>query len=104
MKKASNIAAALTTTMAAPSRNTTADFIQTPEGIKSFVNHVVSRGANAQPFLYIDLEGQRLSRNGTISLLTVLETLGAELQCLFIIDSLTFKVQPSPQSVATVTL
>lgn len=50
-------------------------FIDTVQGIKDLVDWVSSLETwigDLQPQLYIDLEGERLSRNGTISLMTIL--------------------------------
>jgi exonuclease 3'-5' domain-containing protein 1 len=72
--------------MSTSSQNITAEFITTPGGIKTFVDHIAAQEADAQPVLYIDLEGQRLSRNGTISLLTVLTAPGTVHQRFSVID------------------
>jgi len=72
--------------MSSTSRNITAEFIDDPEGIRAFIDHVESQKANAQPFLYIDLEGVKLSRDGTVCLLTVLLTSGPGRERFYLID------------------
>ncbi|KAJ2988538.1 hypothetical protein NUW58_g3921 [Xylaria curta] len=61
-------------------------FIDTPGGVAGFIDLVERQDKSRQdlkPFLYIDAEGERLSRAGTISLLTIsVRGLG----CPFIID------------------
>ena len=72
--------------MSSSSRSITTEFIDTPEGISAFVEHIASQKATAQPFLYLDLEGTRLSRDGTISLLTVLFAPGPSRERSYLID------------------
>lgn len=51
------------------------EFINTPEGLKSLVDWIARQDTSMgdlQPPLYIDIEGERLSRHGRISLMTVL--------------------------------
>lgn len=64
-------------------------FINTPEGISNLVDWVTLQGAwigNPRPSFYIDLEGENLSRNGKISLLTMLISPWHGLGYLYIID------------------
>lgn len=64
-------------------------FIDTPQGIKDLVDWVALQDTwigNLQPPLYIDIEGERLGRNGKLSLLTVLVYPGRSLEPPHIID------------------
>jgi exonuclease 3'-5' domain-containing protein 1 len=67
-------------------------FIDSLQGIKDLVDWVALQDTwmgDLQPPLYIDLEGDRLSRNGNLSLLTVLVYPGKGLERPHIIDTLT---------------
>ncbi|KAL2869486.1 ribonuclease H-like domain-containing protein [Aspergillus lucknowensis] len=64
-------------------------FIDTPEGISTFVDYVTlqeTRLGDAQPPLYFDIEGERLSRYGKVSLLTVIVYAGKGPERTHIID------------------
>lgn len=88
--------------MSNSSRKITAEFIDTPEGISAFLEHIASQKANAQPFLYIDLEGTRLSRDGTISLLTCFSLLDPAVSASTSSTSRPSNTLPLPQSTAGV--
>ncbi|OJJ46792.1 hypothetical protein ASPZODRAFT_132945 [Penicilliopsis zonata CBS 506.65] len=64
-------------------------FINDQQGLKDLID-LVARQDNSigdlQPLLYIDLEGERLSRHGKVSLVTVLVYLGLGLEYSYIID------------------
>ncbi|KAJ5802044.1 uncharacterized protein N7503_004494 [Penicillium pulvis] len=64
-------------------------FIDTPQGIKDLVDWVAFQDTcmgDSQPPLYIDIEGERLSRNGKLTFLTVLVYPGKGLERPHIID------------------
>ncbi|KND87658.1 hypothetical protein TOPH_07699 [Tolypocladium ophioglossoides CBS 100239] len=64
-------------------------FVNTPEGVTDLVDWVLLQDTcigDLQPPLYIDIEGERLSRDGTVSLLTVLVYPGHGLERVHILD------------------
>ncbi|KAL2833285.1 hypothetical protein BDW59DRAFT_138414 [Aspergillus cavernicola] len=64
-------------------------FINTQEGMSDLVDWIAGQETwlgNLQPPLYIDIEGERLSRHGKVSLLTVLVHLGKHHEHAHVID------------------
>lgn len=64
-------------------------FINTLKGVTDLVDLAVLQDTwlgDLQPPLYVDLEGERLNRNGNVSLLTVLVYPGESLQQVYVID------------------
>ncbi|KAL7946448.1 ribonuclease H-like domain-containing protein [Trichoderma barbatum] len=65
------------------------EFVNTLEGVASIADWVDRQDTwmkDIQPPMYIDLEGERLGRNGTVSLMTVLVYPGESLEHIFVID------------------
>lgn len=65
------------------------EFISTLEGVKDLVDWIARQDTwqgDLQPPLYIDIEGEKLSRHGRISLLTVLVYPGPGLERPHIVD------------------
>ncbi|KAL7913175.1 ribonuclease H-like domain-containing protein [Trichoderma velutinum] len=66
-----------------------AEFINTLLGVSKIVDLVYGQPAyirDTEPLMCIDLEGERLGRNGSVSLMTVLVYLGEGLERIFVID------------------
>ncbi|RAK71695.1 uncharacterized protein BO72DRAFT_453453 [Aspergillus fijiensis CBS 313.89] len=64
-------------------------FIDTQDGLKGLVDLIARQDTwmgDFKPLLYIDLEGRKLSRHGTISLMTVLVSPGHGLMSPHVID------------------
>ncbi|PNP53805.1 hypothetical protein THARTR1_05929 [Trichoderma harzianum] len=70
-------------------RRKAAEFVNTLAGVTKIVDLVYDQPAYIRglgPLMYIDLEGERLGRNGSISLMTVLVCPGEGLERIFVID------------------
>ncbi|KAJ4858704.1 3'-5' exonuclease domain-containing protein [Trichoderma breve] len=65
------------------------EFINTLAGVAKIVDFVDRQDTwkrDIEPPLYIDLEGEQLGRNGSVSLMTVLVYPGEGLECIYVID------------------
>ncbi|KKO98487.1 hypothetical protein THAR02_09415 [Trichoderma harzianum] len=66
-----------------------AEFVTTLAGVAQIIDFVYDQPAyirSFEPLIYIDLEGEQLGRNGSVSLMTVLVHPGEGLERIFVID------------------